>query len=71
MIGDKKAEVVGDVCMDVLMVNITGINCDEGDKVTFFDSKFNAEDFAKSVSTISYEILTNLSERIERKIIEL
>ncbi len=71
MIGGKKAEVVGDICMDVLMVNINGINCDEGDDVTLFDSKFNAEDFAKSVGSISYEILTNLSKRIERKIIEL
>jgi len=71
MIGGKKAKVVGSICMDVLMVNINGINCSEGDQVTFFDSKFNAEDFANAVGTISYEILTNLSERIERKITQL
>ena len=68
-ISDKKAEVLGNVCMDVLMINLNGINCDEGDEVVVFDSKNNAEDFAKSVGTISYEILTNLSSRIERKII--
>ena len=68
-ISGKKAEVLGNICMDVLMVNLNGINCDEGDEVVVFDSKNNAEDFAKSVGTISYEILTNLSRRIERKII--
>ena len=68
-ISGKKAEVLGNICMDVLMVNLNSINCDEGDEVVVFDSKNNAEDFAKSVGTISYEILTNLSSRIERKII--
>jgi len=65
----KKAKVVGNICMDVLMVNLNGINSNEGDEVIVFDSKNNAEDFAKSVETISYEVLTNLSNRIERKII--
>ena len=69
LIGGKKAEVVGNICMDVLMVNLNGLNCDEGDEVVIFDSKNNAEDFAKSVGTISYEVLTNLSKRIERKIL--
>jgi len=69
IISGKKAKVVGNICMDVLMVNLNGIGCDEGDEVVVFDSKNNAEVFAKSVGTISYEVLTNLSSRIERKII--
>lgn len=69
IVNGKKAKVVGNICMDVLMVNLNGINSNEGDKVIVFDSKNNAEDFAKSVETISYEVLTNLSNRIERKII--
>ena len=69
MVNGKKAKVVGNICMDVLMVNLNGINSNEGDEVVVFDSKHNAEDLAKSVGTISYEILTNLSSRIERKII--
>ena len=68
-ISGKKAEVLGNICMDVLMINLNGINCDEGDEVVVFDSKNNAEDFSKSVGTISYEILTNFSRRIERKIL--
>ena len=69
IIGGKKAKIMGNICMDVLMINLNGINCGEGDEVVVFDSKNNAEDFAKSVGTISYEILTNLSSRIERKIL--
>ena len=69
IVNGKKAKVVGNICMDVLMVNLNGINSNEGDEVIVFDSKNNAEDFAKSVETISYEVLTNLSNRIERKII--
>jgi len=69
IISGKKAKVVGNICMDVLMVDLNGIKSKEGDEVTFFNSKYNAEDFAKSIGTISYEVLTNLSNRIERKII--
>ena len=65
----KKAKVLGNICMDVFMVNLNGIDVHEGDEVVIFNKNNNAEDYAKSVGTISYEILTNLSERIERKII--
>ena len=55
--------------MDVFMVNLNNFDVHEGDEVIIFDKNNNAEDYAKTVGTISYEILTNLSERIERKII--
>ena len=51
------------------MVNLNGIKSEEGDEVIIFNEENNAEVFAKTVGTISYEILTNLSERIERKFI--
>ncbi|GIS21428.1 MAG: hypothetical protein CM15mP121_2800 [Bacteroidota bacterium] len=51
------------------MVNLNGIKSEEGDEVIIFDKENNAEFFAKTVGTISYEILTNLSKRIERKFI--
>ena len=69
IIDNKKAKVIGNICMDVFMVNLNGIKSEEGDEVIIFNNENNAEDFAKSVGTISYEILTNLSSRIERKII--
>jgi alanine racemase len=55
--------------MDVFMVNLNGMDVKEGDEIVVFDTKNNAESFASSVGTISYEILTNLSSRIERKFI--
>ena len=69
IIKGEKAKVIGNICMDVFMVNLNQINAEEGDEVIVFDKRNNAENFAKSVGTISYEILTNLSTRIERKVI--
>ncbi len=69
IIDNKKAKVIGNICMDVFMVNLNGIESEEGDEVIIFNNENNAEYFAKTVGTISYEILTNLSERIERKFI--
>lgn len=69
IIKGTKAKLIGNICMDVFMVNLNEINAKEGDEVIVFDKRNNAENFAKSVETISYEILTNLSTRIHRKII--
>ena len=69
IINGKKCKIVGNVCMDVIMVNLNETVAKEGDQVVVFDDKNTAEDFADSVGTISYEVLTNLSSRIERKII--
>ena len=55
--------------MDVIMVNLNDTVASEGDQVVIFDEKDTAENFAESVGTISYEVLTNLSARIKRKII--
>ena len=50
----------------MLMVNVTGVPCKEGDEVCFFGSKQSAADFAKKGETISYELLANLGPRVER-----
>jgi len=65
-IGNKKAPTVGNICMDILMVDISGIKCKEGDEVVFFDKTAPANLFAKGAATISYEVLTSLGNRIER-----
>lgn len=62
----KKAPIVGNVCMDMLMVNVTDINCSEGDEVIIFDGSNTASTLAESAGTISYEILTNISSRVKR-----
>ena len=69
VIKDKKAPIIGNVCMDMIMVNITDIDCKEGDEVIVFNSHHKASVFAESVNTISYEILTAISQRIKRRFI--
>ena len=66
LIHGKKAPIIGNVCMDMLMVDITNIPCEEGDEVIVIGKDHNAEDWAKKVGTISYELLTALSQRIKR-----
>ena len=52
--------------MDMLMIDVTGINCETGDEVTFFDTSKSADDFARSGNTISYELLNGIGPRIKR-----
>ena len=52
--------------MDMIMVNITDINCKEGDEVIIFDSTNKANTLSESAGTISYEILTAISQRVKR-----
>ena len=62
----KKAPIVGNVCMDMLMVNVTNINCEEGDEVIIFNNQHTVNDLAQRINTISYEILTSVSQRVKR-----
>ncbi len=62
----EKAPIIGNVCMDMIMVNITDINCKEGDEVIVFDNQSTVDDLAKRINTISYEILTAISQRVKR-----
>ena len=62
----QKAPILGNVCMDMIMVNITNIDCKEGDEVIIFDSNTTAEHLAESTNTISYEIITAISQRVKR-----
>lgn len=70
-INGKKAPIVGNVCMDMIMVNITDIDCKEGDEVVVFDGKTTtAETLAEHAGTISYELITSISQRVKRVIIK-
>lgn len=68
-INGEKAPIVGNVCMDMLMVDVTGIDCKEGDEVLVFGQNQSAETFAASANTISYEILAAISPRVKRVIV--
>ncbi|WP_420320810.1 alanine racemase [Flagellimonas sp.] len=67
-INGKKAPIIGNVCMDMIMIDVTGIDCKEGDEVIVFGENCSAENFAASANTISYEILTAISPRVKRVI---
>jgi alanine racemase len=62
----KPAPILGTVCMDMTMVDITGIDCREGDEVVIFGGEADISGFASKAKTIPYEILSSLSQRITR-----
>ncbi len=66
----KLAPVVGNVCMDMVMIDITGLECQEGDEAVFFGPEASAEVRAHRADTISYELLTGISARVKRRILE-
>ena len=70
IINNRVAPIVGNVCMDMLMVNVTNIPCNEGDEVILFDATHPAHQFAKTAHTISYEIITAISQRVKRIILK-
>lgn len=65
-INNVKAKILGNTCMDMIMVDVTNINCKEGDEVIVFGKNHSAEDLAESAGTISYELLTGVSQRVKR-----
>ena len=62
----QKAPIIGNVCMDMIMVDISNIDCQEGDEVIVFGVNPTAEDLSTVVDSIPYELLTNVSPRIKR-----
>ena len=63
---NQKALIVGNVCMDMIMVDVTDINCKEGDDVFIFKTQEDILTISNVSETISYEILTMISQRIKR-----
>jgi Alr-MurF fusion protein len=66
MIKGKKAPIVGSVCMDMLMVDCTEIDCKEGEIVIIFGEQPTVKELAQLLHTIPYEILTSISQRVKR-----
>ncbi|HET6225676.1 MAG TPA: bifunctional UDP-N-acetylmuramoyl-tripeptide:D-alanyl-D-alanine ligase/alanine racemase [Bacteroidia bacterium] len=62
----KAAPIVGNVCMDMCMIDITDIAANENDEVIVFGSEHPITEIAKDVGTIPYEVLTNVSRRVKR-----
>jgi Alr-MurF fusion protein len=66
LINRNKAKTIGDVCMDMCMIDISGIAADEGDEVEIFGTHNSVRLMAEKLGTISYEIITGISERVKR-----
>ncbi len=65
-INGLRAATIGNICMDMAMIDVTGIPCEEGDDVVVFGASPTISDLAGWANTIPYEILTNISERVKR-----
>ena len=66
LVNGHLASVVGKVCMDMTMLDISGINAQEGDEVVVFGEQLPVKLIADWSNTISYEVLTNISQRVKR-----
>lgn len=67
MINNKPAFIIGNVCMDMIMVDVSDIDCKESDEVIIFGNHpHSASEFSKTAQTISYEIITAISSRVKR-----
>lgn len=66
LVNGKPAPIVGNVCMDMCMIDVTGIQCEEGDEVIVFGPEHPIEIMAEKLGTIPYEVLTGISGRVKR-----
>ena len=65
-----EAPFVGNICMDMAMVDVTGLNCTPGDEVELFGENLRVETLAQRRATIPYEVLTAVSQRVARVYVE-
>lgn len=65
-INKQWANIVGNVCMDMCMVDITNIDCKEGDEAIIFETNEEILKTAKLLNTIPYEVLTGINQRVKR-----
>ena len=66
LVNGQKAEYVGNICMDVAMIDVTDIPCAEGDQVEIFGEHLPVTVLSDALGTISYEVLTGVSNRVKR-----
>lgn len=66
LVNGQKAPYVGNICMDVAMIDLTGIDCKEGDTVEIFGEHLPVTVLSDVLGTIPYEVLTSISNRVKR-----
>ena len=66
LVQGQQVPTIGSICMDMCMLDVTGLDVKTGDEVVVFDDMLTIEMLAKQIDTIPYEILTNISQRVKR-----
>lgn len=69
LVNGHRAPTIGNICMDMCMIDVTGIPCKVGDTVTIFGTDPTITELAGILGTIPYEILTSVPRRIERIVV--
>ncbi len=65
-VNGEAAPIIGNICMDMCMIDLTGIDCKEDDTAILFNEDYPVERLAEACETIPYEILTSISQRVKR-----
>jgi len=65
-VNGKRVPIVGNICMDMLMLDVSGVDVAPGDRVEFFGSHIPVSESAEKIGTIPYEVLTGISQRVKR-----
>ena len=66
LVNGQRAPYVGNICMDVCMIDVTDIDCKEGDRVEIFGDHLPVTVLSDALDTIPYEVLTSISTRVKR-----
>ena len=71
VINGKKAPIIGNVCMDAFMIDVTDIDCKVNDDIYIWDNDLiTLDDIANELDTISYEIISTITDRVERVFVD-
>lgn len=65
-VNEQRVPIIGNICMDMLMLDITEVAAEIGDRVEFFGPNLPISELARTLDTIPYEILTGISQRVKR-----
>ncbi|MDD2797065.1 MAG: bifunctional UDP-N-acetylmuramoyl-tripeptide:D-alanyl-D-alanine ligase/alanine racemase [Bacteroidales bacterium] len=66
MVNGKRAPIIGNICMDITMIDLTDIAAEEGDSAIIFGENIPVTEMAEKLGTIAYEIITSISSRVKR-----
>lgn len=66
LVNGQFARIVGNICMDMSMIDVTGIGANTGDEVIIFNEDYTVSDIARLLGTIPYEVMTSISHRVKK-----